>query len=173
MICEICGRYFTTISYLYQRKQHSENVDNYKCSFCQILFLRSFNLKRHLRLVHSELNVEKEMEDKRRIERKKFQEMKKLVYVLSHLYEDISSDEEMCTSVTHLIESDDLEAISVCTDDFDFVEKLLEESDSVCDDRAVITKDTCIKETEDTREVILSDHSDRETEGDHIPSEEP
>ena len=54
MICEDCGQKFTTLSNLYQhqREQHGEDVKTYRCSFCQKLFLRKFNLTRHLRLVH-------------------------------------------------------------------------------------------------------------------------
>ena len=46
------------------------------------------------------------------------------MYVLTHLFEDTSSDEEPCSLVNtlgHLIENEDIDEISVRTEDFDFV----------------------------------------------------
>ena len=60
------------------------------------------------------------MEGKRKIKNwKKFEESKKPGYVLTHLFEDTSSDEEPCSLVNtlgRLIENEDIDEISVRTD---------------------------------------------------------
>ena len=172
MICEICGLCFTTISNLnqHQREQHKDNVDCYKCSYCQRLFLRTFNLKRHLLTVHQTSTVEEEMDHKRRrVDRGKYEEMQKPVYVLSHLYDDISSDEEFGGSMNNLIDSDDLEEISVHSADLDFVDELFRDSDSVCDERNVVNETDEIK---DTREVIVNSDTDSESDSTSDPTDE-
>ena len=102
------------------------------------------------------------MEGKKKIERKKFEESKKPGYVLSHLYEDISSEEKPCRPVNTLglsIENEDLNEISVRTEDFDFVDQILGDGDSVTsvsEDREVILEELtpCIIDSEDTRDYV-------------------
>lgn len=71
------------------------------------------------------------------------------------MYDDISSEEEeICEPLTDLINSDDLEDISVHSTDFDFVDEILGYRKYACDERTVITEEA--EEIKDTREVILS-----------------
>jgi hypothetical protein len=91
---------------------------------------------------------------RRRIDRSKYEEMRKPVYVLSDLYDDISSEEEECREPTdHLIDVDDLVEISVGSVDWNFIDDLLGESDSL---GPVVTGNA------DSRKVIVTDHAERE-----------
>ncbi|XP_062598693.1 uncharacterized protein LOC134260127 [Saccostrea cucullata] len=111
------------------------------------------------------------MDQKRRkVERERYEETKKPVYVLSHLYEDISSDEEgLSEPVNQLIESDDLEEISVNSMDFDFIDELLGESDSISDERIVISEDG--NDYMDIRQVIVCDDTNSDRDNDSIMTE--
>lgn len=68
----------------------------------------------------------------------------------------------MMTCPANLIDSDDLELISVNSVDLDFVDNLLGESDYVCDERTVISES--VGETKDTREVIVTSDTDSDNE---------
>lgn len=37
---------------LHIKEQHKDEIDSLKCSFCQRTFVRSFNLKKHYRVIH-------------------------------------------------------------------------------------------------------------------------
>lgn len=66
-----------------------------------------------------------------------------------------SVEKKVCEPIDDLIINNDLEEISVHSTDFDFVDDILGESDSicdVCDQRSVITEDA--EEVKDTRKVI-------------------
>ena len=84
------------------------------------------------------------------------------MYELSHLYEDISNDEvprSPVKTLRNLIENEDLAEISVKTEDFDFVNQILGDIDSVwsvSDDREMILEEPtpCIIDSKDTCEVI-------------------
>ena len=104
---------------------------------------------------------------RRRVDRGKYEEIQKPVYVLSHLYDDISSDEEFGGSMNDLIDSDDLEEISVHSADLDVVDELFRDSDSVCDEKIVVNETGDIK---DTRDVIVN--SDSESDSTSDPTDE-
>nr|XP_022300700.1 uncharacterized protein LOC111108908 [Crassostrea virginica] len=106
---------------------------------------------------------------RRRVDRGKYEEMQKPVYVLSHLYDDISSDDEFGGSMNNLIDSDYLEKISVHSADLDFVDELFRDSDSVCDERNVVNETDEIK---DTREVIVNSDTDSESDSTSDPTDE-
>ena len=95
--------------------------------------------------------------------------MQKPVYVLSHLYDDIFSDEEFGGSMNNLIDSDDLEEISFHSADLDFVDELFRDSDYVCDEKIVVNETGEIK---DTREVIVNSDTDSESDRTSDPTEE-
>lgn len=122
MLCEDCGKTFTSSSNFHQhrREQHSDSVNSLNCSFCQRPFVRKFNLKRHLILVHG-LHGEplsEAMSSKRKlVDREMFIQAKKPVYVLSDFYENISSDEEETWTRTHTAE-DGLDHLSISSCDF-------------------------------------------------------
>ena len=78
-------------------------------------------------------------------------------YTCCHLYDDISSDEEFGGSMSNLIDSDDLEEISVHSADLDVVDELFRDSDSVCDEKIVVNETGEIK---DTRDVIVNSDTD-------------
>ncbi|XP_061169525.1 uncharacterized protein LOC133178874 [Saccostrea echinata] len=76
---------------------------------------------------------------RRKVERARYEEMQKPVYVLGHLYEDISSDEEDRSEPVNQL-------------------RLHRQLDSVCDIRTVISENT--EEAEDTRHVIISENAE-------------
>jgi hypothetical protein len=94
---------------------------------------------------------------RRRIDRSKYEEMKKPVYVLSDLYDDISSEEEEYREPTeHLLDDDDLEEISVGSVDWNFIDNILGESDS---------PPPVMAENADSRGVIVAGRAEREDGG--------
>lgn len=73
------------------REQHKDEIGCLKYSFCQRTFVRSFNLKRHYRVIHRLGGQENK---KYTVNRQSYEEARKSVYVLSEQYENISSDED-------------------------------------------------------------------------------
>lgn len=170
MLCEDCGKTFTSSSNFHQhrREQHSDSVNSLNCSFCQRLFVRKFNLKRHLISVHGlhGEQLSEAMSSKRKlVDREMFMQAKKPVYVLSDFYENISSDEEETLDKTNTAE-DDLEHLSISSCEFAelssvdeaFVEEILGEGN--IDEQQVHNEEDGDKRVRNETDVISDSPSD-------------
>ncbi|XP_062601694.1 MDS1 and EVI1 complex locus protein EVI1-B-like [Saccostrea cucullata] len=178
-LCDICGFLFNHQCNLRRhiKEQHQPKVQSLKCNFCQQLFLRPSNLKRHYKNVHKldEMNVSEEMDrtqgDSVTCNRDFYHSSKKPVYVLSDLYEDISSDEDEVIRMEETPQNcdlmEDLEIISVNTSDFgDQADDLLDFCE-LEDERTVVAasdeEDQIEEDLTDERNVEFRDTSSEQS----------